>query len=465
MNLFVEKPAGQAKAFPALIQRPGLTTRWNLGGLNPTALFTVRRPSLGSLTYALSGGVSSGLYQLHISPFTFSTLGSMSVSAYNQSSIAASSVELFVGNNIYGYIWNYITTTFSTISSAGWPPNGQGVISVTQIDGYFIALATNNSIGSSNLNDGLTWNALNFALINSADTAIRIITDGHNLLWIFCDEHVEVWSDQSISPGFPFAPISGAKMQVGCRSALSVCLLDNTLFWVGSDTRGISGIYRANGFSPERISTPAIDLLLSNVSANALKNSEGMTYYENGHAFYQLTIQFTTICICYDVSTGQWHDRSRYHAGAFAAHAAVRHTYNEDWNLHIAAGLTTDSIYQQSTSILTDDGDSIYRYRTAPVIWDSGLTMKFAQFLLDAEVGVGVPGGGPASVSLAFSNDGGVTWSGEIPASLGGFGDTFTRVQWTMLGSARKRCFRISQTDPVASYWVGAYLNMIEGIN
>lgn len=465
MNLFVEKPAGQAKAFPALIQRPGLTTRWNLGGLNPTALFTIFTPIYESVTYVLS---ESGLYQIDFGSSSVATLGTLASTAgdpYNQSSIAASQTQVLVGKGTHGYIWDYSTATLTPISSAGWPPPLAGVASVTQIDGYFIALNDANTLGSSNLNDGLTWNALNYALVNSPDAAIRIITDGHNLLWIFCAEHVEVWSDQAISPGFPFAPLSGAKMQVGCRAALSVCLLDNTIFWIGSDTRGISGVYRASGFSPERISTPAIDLLISGISANDIRLAESMTYYENGHAFYQISIPQSGLCICYDVSTGQWADRSRYHDGNFIQHSAVRHTYNETFNIHVVAGFTTDSIYEQSTSILKDDDDVIYRYRAAPVIWDSSLTIKFYQLLLDAAAGIGLPDGSASYVRLEMSNDGGQTWFGGLPAYLGAVGDYTARAQWTMLGSARKRCFRISQMDEAPTYWVGVYLNMAEGIN
>jgi len=70
----------------------------------------------------------------------------------------------------------------------------------------------------------------------------------------------------------------------------------------------------------------------------------------------------------------------------------------------------------------------------------------------------------PPLVMLRFSNDGGKTWRPhELWRSIGKTGEYDTRIRWHRLGSARKRVFEVSVTDPVPYRVSGAYLLEREG--
>jgi PKD repeat protein len=67
------------------------------------------------------------------------------------------------------------------------------------------------------------------------------------------------------------------------------------------------------------------------------------------------------------------------------------------------------------------------------------------------------PGADP-QVMLRLSNDGGKTWITEQWRSAGRVGEYLRRVRWNRLGSARRRVFEVSVTDPAPWKITGAFL-------
>ncbi|MFK5281900.1 hypothetical protein ACI3PL_20320, partial [Lacticaseibacillus paracasei] len=79
-------------------------------------------------------------------------------------------------------------------------------------------------------------------------------------LWLFGDLSIEPWNNTG-NATFPFQRVnSSARLSVGVAAHASVLELDNTAFWVGKDVFGTGIVYKADGFSPQRISTEAIEL-------------------------------------------------------------------------------------------------------------------------------------------------------------------------------------------------------------
>lgn len=67
------------------------------------------------------------------------------------------------------------------------------------------------------------------------------------------------------------------------------------------------------------------------------------------------------------------------------------------------------------------------------------------------------PGSDPR-VMLRLSNDGGKTWITEPWRAAGKVGEFYRRVRWNRLGSARRRVFEVSVTDPIPWRITAAYL-------
>ena len=70
------------------------------------------------------------------------------------------------------------------------------------------------------------------------------------------------------------------------------------------------------------------------------------------------------------------------------------------------------------------------------------------------------PGWDP-QVMLRISNDGGKTWGPELWRSAGKMGEYTKRVSWNRMGSARRRVFEVTMTDPIPWKITGCYLEAI----
>jgi hypothetical protein len=103
----------------------------------------------------------------------------------------------------------------------------------------------------------------------------------------------------------------------------------------------------------------------------------------------------------------------------------------------------------------------IRRLRRAPILSDENRRMFYSKIELDMRVGIGnanPPGEDPV-IWLRWTDDGGMTWSEPIQASVGKRGEYDTEVAWNRLGSGPKRAFEYYMTDPVPWEIYAAYLN------
>ncbi|NBV89482.1 MAG: hypothetical protein EBR88_08245, partial [Betaproteobacteria bacterium] len=119
----------------------------------------------------------------------------------------------------------------------------------------------------------------------AAFVLVALIID-HREAWLFGTNSVEVWYDSGAAQ-FPLERIQGAYNELGCAAPYSAAKMDNGLFWLGSDARGGGMVYRANGYTGQRISTHAVEYAIQSY-AN-ISDAIGYTYQQDGHSFYVLT--------------------------------------------------------------------------------------------------------------------------------------------------------------------------------
>ena len=162
-------------------------------------------------------------------------------------------------------------------------PDFAGAVTVGYIDGYFVFNQPDSQIiWVTSLLDGTSIDPLEFASAEgSPDGLVSLIVD-HREVWLFGTNSVEVWYDAGLTD-FPLTRIQGAYNEIGCAAAYSVAKLDNGLFWLGSDARGRGIVYRANGYTGQRISTHAVEFAIQ--SYNDISDAIAYTYQQEGHAF------------------------------------------------------------------------------------------------------------------------------------------------------------------------------------
>jgi hypothetical protein len=130
--------------------------------------------------------------------------------------------------------------------------------------------------------------------------------------------------------------------------------------------------------------------------------------------------------------------------------------------MHLIGDWQNGNIYQMRSDVYEDNGLPQVSMRTSQHLWDKkGMENIFIRRLtLDMETGVGdgataLQTGIDPQAGLAWSDDGGHTWSNEYTASMGAAGRYRTRVIWRRLGYSRDRIFRVTISDPVKKILIG----------
>lgn len=482
VNLFPEViPEGGKE--PAYLQRaPGLVTRVTLG----TGSEAVRGLwVLGQYMYAVCG---NNFYQID-SSFNATLKGVIGGSG--PVSITDNGTQIAIAANGPSYIYNTSTDVFSPVSDPDFP----GAVTVGYLDGYFVFNQPNSQlIWVTTLLDGLTVDPLDFASAEgSPDGVVGIIVD-HRELWVFGTNSVEVWYNAGTAD-FPLQRIQGAFNEIGCASAYSIAKMDNGLFWLGRDARGHGIVYRANGYTGQRISTHAVEWQIQQYTD--FSDAIGYTYQQDGHAFYVLIFPSANTTWVYDVATQAWHERAGWDNGAWTRHRSNCQVFFNGET--IVGDFENGKLYAMRPDVYSDASNTqrwLRSWRALPTGQNNLNRTAQHSLQLDCETGVGLGGypsvqdiyliaenedylitengnkliaesqtaqGSDPEVMLRWSDDGGHTWSYEHWRKMGQVGQYGYRTYWRRLGmtlSLRDRVYEISGTDPVKINIMGAELLM-----
>lgn len=377
---------------------------------------------------------------------TETSLGTISGVGYVQ--MATNTTQISIVSRPNAWVYTPSTTTLTQITDPDFP----GSAGVTQLTGYFVHMVPDDSgeFFTSNLDDGLNFDALNFATAESdSDPMIRPFSD-HGELFLFGSRTVEVWANNG-GGGFPFSRTPTAALEKGCIAALSIAKCDNTIFWVGSDKI----VYRMNGYTPMRVSTHAIEAKIADTPTPS--DIIAMSYVADGHTFYVMTSQSGEWSLAFDTSTGLWANRATYPDDYW--HPT---TYAEFYGKSLVGDSSLGLVYEMETGLYTDNDQTIRFEATTPPIFEGGARLTMSKLYVDMETGVGLTtgqGSNPQAM-LQWSDDGGRTWSNEHWRSIGQIGEYRHRVEWRRLGQFRERIFKLAVTDAIKPVILGAYADV-----
>lgn len=478
VNLFPEVVPEGGKE-PAFLQRvPGLELLATIG-TGPIRGFNV----MGAYAYVVSG---SKLYRCDVN-FAVTELGT--VANDGPVSMANDGVHLFIACNGPSFVYNASTSAFGQIADPDFP----GALTVSYLDGYFVFIEPNSQrVWVTSLLDPTSIDPLDFASAEGdPDGLVSSIVD-HSEVWLFGTNSIEVWYNSG-NADFPLQRIQGAFNEIGCAATFSVAKLDNGLFWLGADARGKGIVYRANGYTGQRISTHAVEWHIQQY--DNISDAVAYTYQMDGHAFYVLTFPSANATWVYDVATGAWHERAGWSNGQMTRQ---RGHLMMAFDSRVCVGdYQNGNIYAYSMSVYSDYDKPqrwVRSWRALPTGQNTLKRTAQHSLQLDCETGVGTSSeatyfdaqltteagivlltesgidlltnyeeilGADPQVCLRWSDDGGHTWSREHWVSMGKIGEYQKRVIWRRLGMTQKlrdRVYEISGTDPVRIYIMGAEL-------
>ena len=374
-------------------------------------------------------------------------------------SISATNIQLLIVSAGRAFCFTLATNVLVEVTSllAGVP------METKASDTYFIVCFVNsNKFQISEVLDGLTWPGIQVNAVSVFPENIIGIEVSHRELWVFGSQHIQPYQDTGTDEIFDVIP--GTLIDTGLISTFGKNLVDNTIFWISQDARGGNQAWRANGYTPARISTHAVETALT--SYDNVSSLVSYAYQDGGHLFWVLYVPGADCTWVYDVAEGLWHKRAQWNqdTAKWTPHRSWNHTYA--FGRHLVGDWKTGNLYEMSLDLLDDSGLAIARDRRSPTVVSEMRWIYHNDITVDFAPGLGpqpplVDGEGnprPPQAMLRWSDDRGSTWSNWYTADCGFAGQFKARAIWRRLGRSRYRVYELRVTDPIPWAIVDAYL-------
>lgn len=447
INLYPEKDEATGKY--ALIGTPGKRKLATLAGGN--GIRAAYTPSNGDAVVVRG----SSLYRVK-SDWSETFVGALNTND-GPVSIADNGTIAVIVDGPCGYLLTLSNNTFSQIID----PAFYGADKVGYLDNYFVFNKPGTQQFYITKVGDTAFDPLDFASAEgSPDNIVSLIVD-HRELWLFGSNSTEVFTNTGATD-FPIERLSGAFLEHGCAAKHSVAKMDNTVFWLGADDRGAGTVWRAEGYTPARVSTHALEFAFSSYAR--LDDAVAYTYQEEGHSFYVLNFPTANKTWAFDAATSLWAERAwTDSSGNLNRDRANCHMFFA--GQHVVGDWEDGRLYAFDLGYYMDDTDFITSIRAAQNIYNDGKMQFFKSLQIEMEEGYGLltgQGEDPQAM-LDWSDDGGHTWSNKINRSIGKMGQYRRRVRWLRLGRSRDRIFRLTITDPVKRVIIGATLEATIG--
>jgi hypothetical protein len=348
-------------------------------------------------------------------------------------------------------VGTYAVAQFQQITDVDYA----GAETVTWQDGYFLVNVPNSQrFYISDINNGLLWDALDFASAESnPDDIVAIASDNGNV-HLFGELSTEFWTNTG-SLDFPFERISGGANEWGCAARETVVKYDNTLAFLAKNRMGEVIVARMNGYLPQRISNPELESIINSYSA--VSDAVAYSYMIGGHPMLVLSFPSAERSWLYDGLSNCWSILESNNIPRHRSELGINYL-----NRTLVTDFENGNLYSLNPNSYTDNGEPIAFEVTGRHLADNNdrITCDSIQLNLEAGVGLASGQGENPQIMLQVSKDGGHTYGVERWVTMGAIGDYATRANWHRLGQARDWVFKFRITDPVKRVIFGATMEI-----
>lgn len=394
---------------------------------------------MAGVPYFVNG---NSLYKLESDLGTLTTIGTISGSG--RVSIADNGAQLCIvvpGASSVSYI--YDGSTLTQITDADFTANGQPQ-AVVFIDGYFLFTTNSKKFIISALNDGLSYNALDFGSCEADPDDIVAPFVFKNQLYIFGSQTIEAFQNIG-SADFPFQR-TGLFIQKGLKGQFSVSSASNSFMFIGVGKNESPAVWALDGNDVVKVSTTAIDSYLQKLSATDVSNCFSWSYAQKGAYF--VGFSFPETAFVFDSTSSRWHERkSRIN------NSPARYRINSIVTAYgnILVGDSLDGrIGVLDTQSYSEYEDAQVRIVSTQPFQNNMMSMSVPSIELTVESGVGNTEVIDPVLSLEISKDGGKTWDYPRTRKIGEVGEYNKRAIWRRNGRvSRFFVLRFTLSDAV----------------
>lgn len=376
---------------------------------------------------------------------TFTTQSLGTITGTGRVSMADNGTQLMIlvpGGD--GFIFNEDDgTPFQQITDLDFTANGAPQ-HVKFVDGFFAVTTDTKKWIISALNDGLSWNALDVGTAESDPDVIVAPIVARNQLFITGSETSEGFQNRPAGAGFPFIR-SNIFLDKGCFAPFTLIKTSGSFIMIGGGENETPAVWLFDGNSFVKVSTTAIDNLLSDASDEEIENAFSFSYAQKGAYFVGFTFGSNTFV--YDLVSKRWHERSS-------------HINDDDLSWRISSMVTAygrvlvgdqvdGRIGELDSECFTEYGEEIRRIVSTQPFANIGDSIRVPMIELTMESGVGNSDRADPMVSMEISDDAKV-FSFQRTRSIGKIGKYDTRQIWYRNGRApRFRILQFRMSDPV----------------
>lgn len=444
----VESAYGKSRT--TLYPTPGFTTFCATSDVGGRALFT-----MNGRTLAVVGGTAG---EVAITQ-SFASYGAVA----QDNNLATISMNGKVGNQAFitsgsnGYNLNLATNALAQVLTGKSLMGGM-------LDGYFLSFdATQGRLYLSNINDGTTWDPTQFVQRSSAADTWKAMLVNPPDVWLIGSLSGDVWYDAGTFP-FPLAQRVGLNFKYGIVAPFSLAASGPSALWLSQTTEGSGIVVRTSGYSPQRVSTYAVEKKFAEYArTSTISDAEAFVYQDQGHTFYVLNFQTANATWVYDLEMNQWHERAFWNANANREDVWKARVHTFAFGQHLTGDASTGTIASMDINNPTElDATAIRRVRRAPGIFSEHrqIPVRCVEIYLESGTSLQAGQGSDAVILWRTSDDGGRTWGSERQVKIGRVGQYGTKVLMTRMGVPEDRVNEMVVSDPLVSWRiVDAYIN------
>ena len=308
------------------------------------------------------------------------------------------------------------------------------------------------------------WNALDYATAEFSPDQLKSIIADHANLFLLGETSTEPWEYDTNSSALPLQPIRAGYMEYGTVANFSPINYDNSVAWLARDKNGQGVMVRANGWTPQRISTSIEEAQWANYSD--VTDAFTQVWWLEGHPLLILTFPTADKTWVYDSSAPEGVQWSEWQRGN--ADPLLRGRMRFQWSINlngktVCGDYEDNNVYEIDWDVHTDNGTSLHwSARTLEFVAEDEGRVPHARLNAYMEAGVGLTDvdalGGDPQVWLRYSDDHGENWTEKVNKSFGKKGEYDKRVYWPRLGSPRHRIYELYGSDPVTTVIKGGFL-------
>lgn len=257
------------------------------------------------------------------------------------------------------------------------------------LGGYVICIAKDTDRFYFSRDDGVTWDPLDFEETQAYPNNLLALVVDHQQLWLFGNRITQVFQ-VTADPNAPFSPISAGVIEMGIASPTGWAKLDNSIFWLGRNRDGEHQVWRANGYSPQRVSNNAVEAAIRSYPSidDAIMQSYTLT-----SPCIRLTFPSANNGLGatweYDVAADSWYQPAWWNPILRRYERHRGQCYTSAFGTIIVGDYANGFLYTMSEDNFSDCGFPLRWERRTPHSTSDGKNVQYKRFELFMQTGVG----------------------------------------------------------------------------